>query len=46
MWPRNVSQDGPPESDSGPVMKAQDTANNILVDFNAESQRAPNSLWK
>jgi hypothetical protein len=29
-----------------PVMKAQDTANNILVDFNAESQRAPNSLWK
>jgi hypothetical protein len=22
------------------------TANNILVDFNAESQRALNSLWK
>jgi len=36
MWPRKVSQDGPPESVSG--MNAEDTANHIFVDGNAESQ--------
>ena len=38
MWPRNVSQEGPPES-VGRVMNGQDTANHILVDIDAESQR-------
>ena len=38
MWPRNVSQDGPPESPFRPVMNAEDTANHILVDGNAESR--------
>ena len=38
-WPRNVSQEGPPESESGPPCTPQDTANHIFVDLDAESQR-------
>ena len=36
---RSVSQDGPPRVRFRPVMNSQDTTNNILVDFNAASQR-------
>src|SRR5437016_14121651 len=39
VWPRNVSQHGPP--DSGRELNAQDTANNTLVDLGGESQRNP-----
>ena len=39
VWPRNVSQEGPADIWLRPVMNAQDSANNILVDLDAERQR-------
>ena len=39
MWPRNASQDGPLDPITAGKMNAEDTANHILVDCNAESQR-------
>ena len=38
-WPRKVSQEGPPRTRFRAVVNAQDTANNILIDRDAEGQR-------
>jgi len=37
VWPMKVSEDGPDESDPGPIMSSEDPPNYILVNRNIES---------
>jgi hypothetical protein len=38
MWPRNVSQEGPPGALSRPVVMGENPSNHVFVDFDLERQ--------